>query len=66
MAEVVYRSEIHITRERGPLRYARVPGKDDEVAFGVHGAVAEHYGVDMGTFAANATTLDYVMASTAG
>lgn len=66
MGEVVYRSEVHIRRERGPLRYARVPGRDDEVAFGVHGAVAEHYGLDEGQFEANATTLDYVVAAAGG
>ena len=46
MSEVVYRSEIHITRERGPIRQASLPGREEPITFGVHGAVADHYGLD--------------------
>lgn len=66
MGEVVYRSQIHIQRERGPLRYARLPATEERVAFGVHGEVAEHYGLTEGGFDANATTLDYVVAAAGG
>jgi hypothetical protein len=44
MGEVVYRSHVTVTRHRGPLRTATVPAEDRPVTFGVHGAVAEHYG----------------------
>lgn len=66
MGEVVYRSEVHIEREGGPLRYAQLPAKDERIAFGVHGDVAEHYGLTEGRFEAHATTLDYVVAATGG
>lgn len=66
MGEPVYRSQVHVERERGPLRYARLPATDDPVAFGVHGAVAEHYGLTEGRFEAEATTLDYVVAAAGG
>jgi hypothetical protein len=46
MSEVVYRSQITVTRHHGPLRTATVPAEDRPVTFGVHGAVAEHYGTD--------------------
>jgi hypothetical protein len=34
--------------------------------FGVHGAIAEHYGVDMSELDAHATTIDYVVAAAGG
>ena len=64
MSDVVYTAEIRIERIRGPHRKAWIPGRDDPVDFGVHGAIARHYGVDVET--AHATTLDYVMAATGG
>lgn len=66
MGEVVYRSEVHITRDRGPIRQAEVPGRKDPVTFGVHGAVAEHYGVSTDELEAHSTTLDYVVAAAGG
>ena len=66
MADPVYRSRVTIRRERGPLRHARLPATDVPVAFGVHGAVAEHYGVDAREHDPTATTLDYVVAATGG
>lgn len=66
MSEVVYRSEAVIERVAGPLRRARLPGEDEPVAFGVHGAIAAHYGREPGTYDPHATTIDYVVAATAG
>jgi hypothetical protein len=66
MSEVVYRSEIMIERDKGPLRRATVPGETNAVFFGAHGAIAEHYGLAPGTYDAHATTIDYVVAATAG
>ncbi len=51
---------------KGPLRRAHLPGEVDPVEFGVHGAVAEHYGRAPGTYEPHATTIDYVVAATAG
>jgi hypothetical protein len=64
--EVVYRSNVHIERVRGPLRKATIPGEDDPVWFSVHSEVAEHYGVEPGSLPVHATTLDYVVSAAAG
>jgi hypothetical protein len=64
MGEVAYTSNIQIERIKGPLRKAYLPATTEPVMFGVHGAIAEHYGVVGGT--ETATTLDYVMAATGG
>lgn len=66
MAEVVYRSEVRIERERGPMRRAYLPAEAEPVIFGVHGAVAEHYKVPPEAFPPHATTLDYIVAAAAG
>ena len=66
MPEVVYRSEVRIERVKGPVRKAYLPAETEPVIFGVHGAVAEHYKVPPGTLPAHATTLDYIVAATAG
>ncbi|MGA7614310.1 MAG: hypothetical protein WBX15_03945 [Thermoanaerobaculia bacterium] len=64
--DVVYRSNVRIERERGPIRRAWLPGESEPVIFGLHGAVAEHYGVPPGRYEDHATTLDYVVAAAAG
>lgn len=66
MADVAYTSRIRIRRERGPLRFATMPAEDEPVAFGVHGAVAEHYGVGPDIADPHATTIDYVVAAAGG
>ena len=67
MSELVYVSQVHLERVRGPLRTARLPAEVNEVAFGVHGAIAEHYGLDPASLEnPHATTLDYVAAAAGG
>ncbi|MGH9245193.1 MAG: hypothetical protein ACRD29_12940 [Acidimicrobiales bacterium] len=66
MGEPVYVSEVRIERQRGPIRHAFLPAEDQPVVFGVHGAVAEHYGVSPDEFPPHATTLDYVVAAAGG
>jgi hypothetical protein len=66
MGDVVYRSEVTVERVKGPLRRAHVPGEAQPVLFGVHGAIAEHYGRAPGSYDPHATTIDYVIAATAG
>lgn len=63
MSDVVYRAHIRIERHQGPDRTAHLPA-DTSVAFGVHGAIAEHYGVEAKS--PQATTLDYIMAAAGG
>lgn len=66
MAEVAYRSQVRIERVKGPLRRAWLPAEPQPVIFGVHGAVAEHYRVPPEVLEPHATTLDYIVAATAG
>jgi hypothetical protein len=66
MAEVAYRSEVRVERVKGPLRKAWLPAEKEPILFGTHGAVAAHYGVKPGAVEPHATTLDYIVASTAG
>jgi len=66
MGEVIYISRVRIERVKGPFRRAYLPAESQPVAFGVHGAVAEHYRLDMKEHEPHATTLDYVVAAAAG
>lgn len=66
MADVVYTSHVRIERVKGPVRKAYLPAETEPVIFGVHSAVAEHYKVPPAVFEPRATTLDYIVAATAG
>lgn len=66
MPEVAYVSEVRIERVKGVLRRAFLPAEKDPVLFGVHGAVAAHYGVTPEISEPHATTLDYIVAAAAG
>jgi hypothetical protein len=66
MADVVYRSEVVIERMAGGLRKARLPAEKEAVTFGVHGAIAQHYGRAEGSYEPHAATLDYIVAATGG
>ena len=43
-----------------------MPGATEPVVFGVHGAIAEHYGVAPEDHEPHATTIDYVVAAAGG
>lgn len=64
MNDMAYEASIRIERTRGPHRLAYLPAHNGPVEFGVHGAIAEHYGVRPAQEIT--TTLDYVMAATGG
>jgi len=67
MSDVVYVSKSRIERRKGPLRIAYLPGESQPVSFSVHGAIAEHYKVDPAKLGeSHASTIDYVIAATAG
>jgi len=66
MPEVVYESQVRIERVAGPLRLAYIPAEKMPVTFGVHGAIAEHYGVSPEVSEPHATTIDYVVAAAGG
>ena len=64
MSDVVYTSRVHIEKLEGSHRKARVEPFDEPFDFGVHGAVAEHYGAGSGEELP--TTLDHVVAAAGG
>jgi hypothetical protein len=67
MSNVVYVSKVRLVRKVGPVRFAYLPGEPQPVTFSVHGAIAEHYGVDPALLQeSHAATIDYVIAATAG
>jgi len=63
---VAYRSRSRIERIKGPLRRAYLPATEEPVLFGLHSEVAEHYGVDPQVHEPHTTTIDYLVAATAG
>jgi hypothetical protein len=63
---VVYTSQVRIERVKGPLRRAYLPQETEPTYFGVHSEVAQHYKVDPEIHEPHATTLDYIVAATAG
>ena len=65
MTDVTYTSRCRIERQTGPLRLAYLPAESEPVRFGVHGAIAEHYGVS-DVAEPHATTIDYVVAAAGG
>lgn len=66
MSEPVYVSQVRIERRGGPIREAFLPAEEHPVVYGMHGAVAEHYGMSAGDHPARATTLDHVVAAAGG
>ena len=64
MSDVVYTADIKIERLKGPNRHAWLPAHDGPVEFGVHSAIAAHYGVEPEREIT--TTLDYMMAAAGG
>ncbi len=66
MSNIAYVSNVRIEREHGPLRLAFLPAEREPVKFGVHGAIAEHYGVSPEVSEPHATTLDYIVAAAGG
>jgi hypothetical protein len=67
MSDVAYVSKSRIERRQGPLRIAHLPGESQPVNFSVHGAIAKHYKVDAARMGeSHSSTIDYVIAATAG
>lgn len=65
MSESKYTYKGIIERGPGAIRAAQLPAESAPVLFGVHGAIARHYGLDPATVKEpHATTIDYVIAAT--
>lgn len=66
MPEPTYVYQGKIDRGQGAVRIAQLPGEPAPVHFGVHGAIARHYGLEPATVKEpRAATIDYVIAATA-
>ncbi|KGH44951.1 hypothetical protein IN07_20305 [Modestobacter caceresii] len=66
MADIAYVSEVRVERLGGPLRAAYLPGEENPTVYGMHGAIAEHYGVEPGNAPAHASTIDHLVGATLG
>lgn len=64
MGELIYTAEIALVRHQGPDRSAWLPA-GEQVAFGVHGPIAERYGA-AAPEEPTSTTLDYLVAAAGG
>ncbi len=64
MGEVVHRSEIEITRVKGPTRKAVIRGFDEPVFYGVHGGIKSFYKIDPEE--EHAATLDHMVGAVGG
>jgi hypothetical protein len=63
LADAAYVSRIRVEPLEGKIRRARLPAKEEPVFFGVHGGVAEHYGVSPEDEKPYPSTLDYLVAA---
>lgn len=66
MSDVVYVSQVRIEKQRGPIRLAHLPGGQEPIRYGVHGGIAEHYGVDPSKFPEHTATIDHVVGAAGG
>ena len=65
-ADVAYVSEVRVERLGGPLRAAYLPGEDEPTVYGMHGAIAEHYGMEPGSAPSHASTIDHLVGAALG
>ena len=66
MGDVAYVSEVRVERMGGPLRAAYLPGEEQPTVYGMHGAIAEHYGAQPGDFESHASTIDHLVGAALG
>jgi hypothetical protein len=64
MSAIVHKSEITITRVKGPTRKAVIKGFDQPVFYGVHGGIKGFYKVDPEE--EHAATLDHMVGAVGG
>lgn len=66
MGEIAYVSEVRVERIGGPHRAAYLPGDEEPTIYGMHGAIAEHYGAKPGQFPTHASTIDHLVGAALG
>lgn len=64
MANIIHRSEITITREKGPTRKALIKGFNEPVYYGVHGGIKGFYKIEPEK--EHAATLDHIVGAVGG
>ena len=64
MGEIIHRSEIRITRTKGPTRKAVIKGFEEPVYYGVHGGIKGFYKIDPEE--EHAATLDHIVGAVGG
>ena len=65
-ARIAYVAEVRVERLGGPLRAAYLPGEDEPTVYGMHGAIAEHYGMEPGSAPSHASTIDHLVGAALG
>lgn len=66
MGDVAYISQVRVERQVDGLRAAYLPGETEPTLYGMHGAIAEHYGAQPGQFSEHASTIDHLVAAALG
>lgn len=66
MGDIAYVSEVRVERLGGPERAAYLPGEEEPTVYGMHGAIAEHYGGKPGQFPSRASTIDHLVGAALG
>lgn len=64
--QVVYISRVQVERIKGPHRRITLPVEGEGFSVSTHAEIAEYYGHKPGEHPEHSTTLDYVVAATAG
>ena len=66
MGDIAYVAEVRV--ERGPdgVRTAWLPGDAEPTLYGMHGAIAEHYGAQPGQHPEHASTIDHLVGAALG
>ncbi len=66
MGEIASVSEVRVEWLGGPGRAAYLPGEDEPIIYGMHGAIAERYGAQPGQFPRHASTIDHLVGAALG
>ncbi len=66
MGELAYVAQVRVERREDGLRAAHLPGDAEPTLYGMHGAIAEHYGARPGQFPEHASTIDHLVGAALG
>lgn len=66
MSDIAYVSDVRVERLDGPVRAAHLPGEEQPILYGMHGAIAEHYGMEPGSSPSHASTIDHLVGAVLG